>query len=120
MQYSETRKPSHIRQNPDNTQNNLFQKRLTPKETPIKVSSQLVMNQNLMDNNTKPPFKESYCYNVGYADDLDRFIDGEIGFEEIQGCIPLGISIQGAIESVFNVKYHPKEEHDLYEKLCYA
>ena len=57
---------------------------------------------------------------MGYADDLDRFIDGQIGFEEIQGFIPLGISIQGAIESVFNVKYHPKEEHDLYEKLCYA
>ena len=63
MQYSETRKPSDMRQNPDNTQNNLFQKRPTPKETPIKVSSQLVMNQKLMDNNTKPPFNDSYRYN---------------------------------------------------------
>ena len=51
---------------------------------------------------------------------LDRFIKGEIGFEEIQGCIPSGITIKGAIISVLNAKYHPKEEHDLYEKLCYA
>ena len=57
---------------------------------------------------------------VGYADDLDRFIEGQIGFEEIQGCIPSGITIEGAIISVLNAKYHPKEEHDLYEKLCYA
>lgn len=54
------------------------------------------------------------------ADDLDRFIDGQIGFEEIQGCIPSGITIEGAIITVLNAKYHPKEEHDLYEKLCYA
>ena len=55
-----------------------------------------------------------------FTDDLDRFIKGEIGFEEIQGCIPSGITIKGAIISVLNAKYHPKEEHDLYEKLCYA
>ena len=63
MQYSETRKPLDMRQNPDNTQNNLFQKRPTPKETPIKISSQLVMNPNLMDNNAKTSFNDSYGYN---------------------------------------------------------
>ena len=73
-----------------------------------------------MENIYLSEHKELLMGCMGYADDLDRFIDGEISFEEIQGYIPLGISIQGAIESVFNVKYHPKEEHDLYEKLCYA
>ena len=63
MQYNETKKPLDIRQNPDNTPNNLFQKRPTSKETPIKVSSQLVMNLNLIKNNTKPSFNDSYRYN---------------------------------------------------------
>ena len=58
-----------------------------------------------------------------WVNDLDRFINGEICFEEILGYIKVGvsrISIQGAISSIFNVKHCPKEEHNLYEKLCYA
>ena len=51
---------------------------------------------------------------------LDLFVNGEISFEEIQGCIKGGISIQGAISSILNVKPCSKELQELYEKLCYA
>ena len=53
---------------------------------------------------------------MGYADDLDRFIEGQIGFDEIQSCI-----CEDAIVSALRVvSYYFKGEHDLYEKLCYA
>ena len=55
------------------------------------------------------------------ADDLDRFIEGQIGFDEIQGCICEVIPIQNAITSALQeASYYSKEEHDLYEKLYYA
>ena len=58
---------------------------------------------------------------VGYADDLDRFISGQILFEEIQGFIHEDVPVQEAITlSLINALfYNSKEEHDLYEKLCY-
>ena len=57
---------------------------------------------------------------MGYADDLDRFIKGQIEFDDIQGCIRRG-SIQNAIISALQkASYYSQEEHDLYEKLCYA
>ena len=56
-----------------------------------------------------------------YADDLDRFIKGQIEFDDIQGCIRRGIPIQNAITSALQeASYYSQEEHDLYEKLCYA
>ena len=58
---------------------------------------------------------------MGYADDLDRFIKGQIEFDDIQGRINRGITIQNAIISALQkASYYSKEEHDLYEKLCYA
>ena len=58
---------------------------------------------------------------VGYADDLDRFIEGQIGFEEIQGFVHEDVPIQGAIIDALTLSlFYSKEEHDLYEKLCYA
>ena len=58
---------------------------------------------------------------MGYADDLDRFIKGQIEFDDIQGCICRGIPIQNAIISALQeASYYSQEEHDLYEKLCYA
>ena len=53
---------------------------------------------------------------VGYADDLDRFIEGQIGFEEIQSS-ELRQEIALALQ---NKLRDSQEEHDLYEKLCYA
>ena len=53
--------------------------------------------------------------------DLDRFIDGQIGFEEIQGFVHEDVPIQGAIMlPLTHARFYSKEEHDLYEKLCYA
>ena len=58
--------------------------------------------------------------NVG-VNDLDNFINGEICFEEIQGCLPEGIPIQNEIIcSESSRAFYSEEEHDLYEKLCYA
>lgn len=58
---------------------------------------------------------------VGYADDLDRFIVGQIGFDDIQGFIHENVPIQEAIKfALFDKSSYSKEEHDLYEKLCYA
>ena len=58
---------------------------------------------------------------LGYADDLDRFIEGQIRFEDIQGYlhgdIPIHWTIVGALEVA---SYYSEKEHDLYEKLCYA
>ena len=51
--------------------------------------------------------------------DLDRFINGQIEFDEIQGYVKEGVEIQDAIEGVLHSKC-PKDLHDLYEKLCYA
>jgi hypothetical protein len=51
-----------------------------------------------------------------YADDLDRFIEGQIGFEEIQSFRLQ----QKIILALQNKLFYSKEEHDLYEKLCYA
>ena len=53
--------------------------------------------------------------------DLDRFIDGQIGFEEIQGFVHEDVPIQEAIMlALTHAPFYSKEEHDLYEKLCYA
>ena len=53
--------------------------------------------------------------------DLDRFIDGQIGFEEIQGFVHEDVPIQEAIMlALTQIKFYSKEEHYLYEKLCYA
>lgn len=57
------------------------------------------------------------------GDDLDRFINGQICFDDIQGYILGNIHIESAI--IFALKHKPssfytKEEHDIYEKLCYA
>ena len=53
---------------------------------------------------------------MGYADDLDRFIEGQIGFEEIQSS-----ELQQKIVLAFQNKlFYSQEKHDLYEKLCYA
>jgi hypothetical protein len=58
---------------------------------------------------------------MGYADDLDRFIKGQIEVDDIRGCICRGIPIQNAITSALQeASYYSQEEHDLYEKLCYA
>ena len=57
---------------------------------------------------------------VGYTKDLDRFINGQIEFEEIQGYIKNEVHIQDAIRHVLKGKCTSKEKHDLYEKLCYA
>ena len=62
-----------------------------------------------------------YVRHPGYADDLDRFIEGQIGFDDIQGCIHEDIPIRGAIVGALqDASFYPNEEHDLYEKLCYA
>ena len=53
---------------------------------------------------------------MDYADDLDRFIAGQIGFEEIQS-FRLQQKIRLALQ---NGAYYSEREHDLYEKLCYA
>ena len=53
---------------------------------------------------------------MDYADDLDRFIEGEIGFKEIQSCRLQ----QKIILALKNASYYSEREHDLYEKLCYA
>ena len=53
---------------------------------------------------------------MGYADDLDRFIEGQIGFDEIQS-FRLQQKIRLALQ---NGAYYSEREHDLYEKLCYA
>ena len=58
---------------------------------------------------------------VGYADDLDRFISRQILFEEIQGFIHEDVPVQEEITlALINALfYNSKEEHDLYEKLCW-
>ena len=53
---------------------------------------------------------------VDYADDLDRFISGQIRFEDIQD-IPIQNEIRNALR---HAAYYSEKEHDLYEKLCYA
>ena len=58
---------------------------------------------------------------ISNTDDLDRFIQGEIEFEDIEGCICENISIQNAIiDAAGRDSDFSDEEHDLYEKLCYA
>ena len=59
---------------------------------------------------------------LSYFDDLDRFIEGQIGFEEIQGFVHEDVPLQEAIKCSLTYArfYYSKEEHDLYEKLCYA
>ena len=58
---------------------------------------------------------------VSGADDLDRFINGEIGFEEIQGFIHEDFPIEESIRlALYKGWAYPQKEHDLYEKLCYA
>ena len=53
--------------------------------------------------------------------DLDRFINGEICFEDIKGFIHEDVSIQGAIIcAIQNKLFYSEKEHDLYEKLCYS
>ena len=76
MLLNETRIPSRDRQpNINNNEKNLFLKRTTPRENqnqndfhnmndsrPIKISSQMVMNPNLIENERNPPFSESNRY----------------------------------------------------------
>ena len=58
---------------------------------------------------------------VSCADDLDLFIDGEIGFEEIQDYINEDVSVQDAVMDAYKMKAsESKANHDLCEKLCYA
>ena len=58
---------------------------------------------------------------LSYFDDLDRFIEGQIGFEEIQGFVHEDVPLQEAITlALTHARFYSKEEHDLYEKLCYA
>ena len=52
--------------------------------------------------------------------DLDRFINGQIEFDEIQGYVKEGVEIQDAIKGVLHSECPSKDLHDLYEKLCYA
>ena len=77
MQFSETRKPSNRQSNLNNTEQNLFLKRTTPRDnqnyndyynmsetrSPIKISSQMVMNPNLIENDKRTSFNESSRYN---------------------------------------------------------
>ena len=59
--------------------------------------------------------------NMAYADDLDRFISGQIRYEEIQGFVHEDVPAQQAITlALESAMFYSKEEHDLYEKLCYA
>ena len=52
--------------------------------------------------------------------DLDRFINGEITWEEIQG-IYHDRSVKWLMVDIFTEAcYYSKDEHDLFEKLCYA
>ena len=58
---------------------------------------------------------------MGDANDLDRFIEGRIRFEDMQGYLHGDIPIYGAvIGALEKASYHSQEEHDLYEKLCFA
>ena len=53
--------------------------------------------------------------------DLDRFINGEICFEDVQGFIHEHVPIQQAIIlGLQSALFYSKKEHYLYEKLCYA
>jgi len=76
MQLSETNIPSNRQSNLNNTEKNLFLKRATPRENqnyndfhnmtetrPIKISSQMVMNPNLIENDKRISFNESSLYN---------------------------------------------------------
>ena len=55
------------------------------------------------------------------TNDLDRFINGEICYEEIQGYIHEDIPIDNAILfAKSNKAFYNDKEHDLYEKICYA
>ena len=72
------------------------------------------LNRNINFN-----FKMAAC--VSGADDLERFINGEIGFEEMQGFIHEDVPIEESIRlALYNGWAYPQKEHDLYEKLCYA
>ena len=58
---------------------------------------------------------------INNMDDLDRYIQGQIEFEDIQGCINENISIREAIiDAAGKYSNFSNEEHVLYEKLCYA
>ena len=76
MQLSETKIPSNRQSNLNNIEKNLFLKRATPRENqnyndfhnmtetrPIKISSQMVMNPNLIENDKRISFNESSLYN---------------------------------------------------------
>ena len=78
--------------------------------------------ENQENKNDKEGKNNKILYRLNdYAYDLDRFIEGQIRFEDIQGYIPGDIPIQGAIIGALQeVSYYSEEEHDLYEKLCYA
>ena len=62
---------------------------------------------------------------LNHSNDLERFINGEIRFEDIQGDIPghigEGPSIYWSIiDARKEASFYSKNEQDLYEKLCYA
>ena len=54
------------------------------------------------------------------AKDLDRFINGEICLEEIKGYVHGHVPIENAIINALTNALFYKNEHDLYEKLCFA
>ena len=71
--------------------------------------------ENQENKNDKEGKNNKILYRLNdYAYDLDRFIEGQIRFEDIQGYIPGDIPIQGAIIGALQeVSYYSEEEHDL-------
>ena len=62
---------------------------------------------------------------LNHSNDLERFINGEIRFEDIQGDIPGHIGRRfsifwSIIDARNKASFYSKNEQDLYEKLCYA
>ena len=58
--------------------------------------------------------------NHNYINDLDRFIKGEICFDEIKGYISQDKIYWAIIYTGRESLFYSEEEHDLYEKICYA
>ena len=58
--------------------------------------------------------------NIHIPKDLDRFINGEISWEEIQDLYD-GQPVKWLIVASFTeASYYSQDEHDLFEQLCYA
>ena len=86
-------------------------------ETKIKESMEII--EKIKNHGFIHPYYNTRS--MGYANDLDRFIDGQIGFEEIQDYIKEDVSVQDSIMDAYKMKASDsKVNHDLCEKLCYA